>query len=720
MRQNKIITRFSILLGVLFFWGNSFAQISLSINQQTIKQIIPQIEKTSGYNVFYTDKLPNLDTRKDLLVSNAPLEATLKELFKGTKITFEIKPNKQVLLFQQANKPSGNRKQVPSKLLVEAESFDRKGGWVVDQQFMDLMGSPYLMAHGMGVPVEDASTTISFPEDGTYYVFVRTYNWTSPWYDGKGPGKFTLAVDNKKLPVVLGDEGKQWMWQPAGTVSVKAGSSSLTLKDLTGFNGRCDAIYFTTEKGQLPPAQATQLTDFRKKMLDIPAEPEQYSYDVIVTDGGIAGMCAAATASRLGCKVALINDRPVLGGNNSSEVRVHLGGNIGVGPNSGLGRMIREFGHSKEGNAKPAANYEDEKKELFIANEKNITLYANYRAISVKPDGNRIESVIIKHIENGKEVELKAPLFSDCTGDGTIGYLAGADYNMGRESRAEYGEELAPIQPDKMTMGSSVQWYSADKGKPTRFPIFSYGLQFNEKNCEKVTMGEWKWETGMNFNQIDDFERIRDYGLMVIYSNWSFLKNELKDNKKYKNRALDWVAYIAGKRESRRLLGDYILKQDDIDKNVYHEDASFVTTWSIDLHFPDSLNASHFPDAPFKAATKHIHIYPYAVPYRCLYSRNIENLFMAGRNISVTHVALGTVRVMRTTGMMGEVVGMAASLCKKYNTTPRGVYQKHLPELKALMKEGVGKKEGIPDNQKFNEQKLLKKPRIFVIEKNKK
>ncbi len=720
MRQNKIITRFSILLGVLFFWGNSFAQISLSINQQTIKQIIPQIEKTSGYNVFYNDKLPNLDTRKDLLVSNAPLEATLKELFKGTKITFEIKPNKQVLLFQQANKPSGNRKQVPSKLLVEAESFDRKGGWVVDQQFMDLMGSPYLMAHGMGVPVEDASTTISFPEDGTYYVFVRTYNWTSPWYDGKGPGKFTLAVDNKKLPVVLGDEGKQWMWQPAGTVSVKAGSSSLTLKDLTGFNGRCDAIYFTTEKGQLPPAQATQLTDFRKKMLDIPAEPEQYSYDVIVTGGGIAGMCAAANASRLGCKVALINDRPVLGGNNSSEVRVHLGGNIGVGPNSGLGRMIREFGHSKEGNAKPAANYEDEKKELFIANEKNITLYANYRAISVKPDGNRIESVIIKHIENGKEVELKAPLFSDCTGDGTIGYLAGADYNMGRESRAEYGEELAPIQPDKMTMGSSVQWYSADKGKPTRFPIFSYGLQFNEKNCEKVTMGEWKWETGMNFNQIDDFERIRDYGLMVIYSNWSFLKNELKDNKKYKNRALDWVAYIAGKRESRRLLGDYILKQDDIDKNVYHEDASFVTTWSIDLHFPDSLNASHFPDAPFKAATKHIHIYPYAVPYRCLYSRNIENLFMAGRNISVTHVALGTVRVMRTTGMMGEVVGMAASLCKKYNTTPRGVYQKHLPELKALMKEGVGKKEGIPDNQKFNEQKLLKKPRIFVIEKNKK
>lgn len=607
-----------------------------------------------------------------------------------------------------------------SNLLVEAESFEKKGGWVVDQQFMDLMGSPYLMAHGMGVPVEDASTTVSFPESGIYYVYVRTYNWTSPWHDGKGPGKFTLKVGNRKMPVVLGNEGKRWMWQPAGKVSVKAGNNSLILKDLTGFNGRCDAIYFTTEKNQLPPNEMKQLADFRKSMLGLSGEPEQCFYDLVVVGGGIAGMCAAAAASRLGCRVALINDRPVLGGNNSSEIRVHLGGNIGLGPNPGLGRMIREFGHSKEGNAKPAANYEDEKKELFISNEKDITLYANYRAISVKTEGGKIESVIIKHIENGKKMELKAPLFSDCTGDGTIGYLAGADYKMGRESSDEYGEDLAPTESDKMTMGASVQWYSAEKGKPTRFPIFEYGLHFNEKNCENVTMGEWKWETGMNLNQIDDFERIRDYGLMVIFSNWSFLKNGLKDNEKYKKRALDWVAYIAGKRESRRLLGDYILKQDDIDKNVYHEDASFVTTWSIDLHFPDSANASHFPEAPFKAATKHIHIYPYAVPYRCLYSRNIENLFMAGRNISVTHVALGTVRVMRTTGMMGEVVGMAASLCKKYATNPRGIYQKHLPELRDLMKEGVGKKEGIPDNQKFNEQKLLKRPRIFSTEKSKK
>ena len=165
---------------------------------------------------------------------------------------------------------------------------------------------------------------------------------------------------------------------------------------------------------------------------------------------------------------------------------------------------------------------------------------------------------------------------------------------------------------------------------------------------------------------------------------------------------MGWVAYISGKRESRRLMGDYILKEDDIRKNVAHEDGTAASTWSIDLHYPDPKNTENFPGEEFKSIAKHIDIYPYPIPYRCLYSRNIDNLFMAGRNISVTHVALGTVRVMRTTGMMGEVVGMAASLCKKYEETPRGIYRSHLNDLKELMKEGVGRK-GLPNNQQYNE-----------------
>ena len=600
-----------------------------------------------------------------------------------------------------------------ANIWLETENFSEKGGWVVDQQFMDLMGSPYLMAHGMGQPVPDASTTVDIPENGKWHVYVRTFNWTSPWTSQDGPGAFKVKVGGKALKTVLGTKGDCWQWQYAGKVSLKAGKISVALSDLTGFNGRCDALYLTTEEGDVPPSEAVALETFRRNMLNLPA-PQTEKYEFVVVGGGIAGMCAAVAAARLGCKVALVNDRPVLGGNNSAEIRVHLGGHVEIGPNKGLGRMIREFGHSKKGNAQPASNYEDERKQAFIDAEENIELYPSFRAVEVKKEGDRIAAVLIRHIETSREIWLKAPLFSDCTGDGTIGFLAGAHWRMGREARDEYGESLAPETADDLTMGASVQWYTKDMGRETSFPEFSYGAGFTDENCEKVTMGEWKWETGMNYDQIYDAERIRDYGMLVVYSNWSHLKNRLKENGKFRNRSLEWVAYLAGKRESRRLLGDYILKQDDIDKNVYHEDGSFTASWSIDLHFPDPENSKKFPGAEFKAATVHNWIYPCTVPYRCLYSRNVDNLFMAGRNISVTHVALGTVRVMRTTGMMGEVVGMAAYLCDKYGCTPRQVYQSHLPELKTLMSEGIGKKEGLND-QTFNcANRLLDAPRATL------
>lgn len=598
-------------------------------------------------------------------------------------------------------------------ILVEAESFKNKGGWVVDQQFMDLMGSPYLMAHGMGRPVSDACTEVDFPETGEYYVYVRTYNWTSPWYDGEGPGKFSLYVGNKKLVSPLGVSGNEWMWQPAGKVSVKNKRTMLKLQDLTGFNGRCDAIYLTKDEKDIPPHGGDALASFRREKLEIPSiVPSAGEYDFVVVGAGIAGMSAAVSAARLGCRVALINDRPVLGGNNSSEIRVHLGGRIEVGPYKELGNLQKEFGPVKGGNAQPAAYYEDQKKMDWLQKEKNVTLFTNYRAVSVKKEGDKITEVVAQHIETGQELSFKAPLYSDCTGDGTIGYLAGADYRMGRESREEFGESTAPEVADKMTMGASVQWYSVDTKKRSPFPLFNYGLDFNDGSCEKVTMGEWTWETGMNNDQITEFEQIRDYGLMVVYSNWSYLKNELKENELYRNRELEWVAYISGKRESRRLMGDYILKEDDLRRYVVHEDGTAATTWSIDLHYPDPENTKNFKGNEFKSIAKHINIYPYPIPYRCFYSRNVANLFMAGRNISVTHVALGTVRVMRTTGMMGEVVGMAASICKNHHVTPRYVYRNYLNELKALMKEGVGKK-GLPNNQKYNMGGTLKeKPEI--------
>ena len=594
-----------------------------------------------------------------------------------------------------------NAKNLPS-LFIEAESFQNKGGWVVDQQFMDLMGSSYLMAHGLGTPVSDATTTVNFDKRGEYTVFVRTYNWTSPWTTKEGPGKFQLTVNGKALNnKILGTKSNTWEWQEVGKVKINAKTVTIGLRDLTGFNGRCDAIYFTMDNA-LPPNEAEALTAFRKEKLGLPeVVPDAGKFDFVVVGGGVAGTAAALTAARQGLKVALIQDRPVLGGNNSSEVRVHLGGRINLDPYPKLGDVVNEIAPLRGGNAQPGDYYEDEKKQERVNTEKNISLFLNFRAFKVEKEGTTIKTVFAKHIETAEELSFSAPLFADCTGDGTIGYLAGADFAMGRESKAEFNEPTAPEEADKMTMGASVQWYSKEGDKSSDFPEFNYGIDFNETNAQKVTMGEWTWETGMNFDQISDFERVRDYGMLVVYSNWSYLKNKSSFKKEYKNKYLDWVAYIAGKRESRRLIGDKVLTEQDITDFVIYPDASASTSWTIDLHYPDPKNTEHFPGAEFKSIAVHKTIHPYPIPYRCFYSRNVDNLFMAGRNISVTHVALGTVRVMRTTGMMGEVVGMAASVAAKNKTTPRGVYREHLDELQRLMTKGAGK-HNIENLQNYN------------------
>ena len=586
-----------------------------------------------------------------------------------------------------------------SGVLVEAENFAAKGGWSVDQQFTFEMGSPYLIAHGMGKPVGDASTEVTLPAAGLYHVYVRTYNWTSPWSDRSGPGAFRISVGGTALDATLGTEGDGWMWQYAGAVET-AEKCAVVLHDMTGFDGRCDAVWLTPDKSVVPPDSGEALAEFRTR--HNPPKIRKVKYDFVVIGGGIAGMCASVAAARQGVKVALINDRPIWGGCNSSETRVHLGGHIEMEPYTNLGNMIKEFGPLRGGNAQPAEFYEDDKKRAFLeAEAEHLDLYPSYRMDRVDCRDGHIRAVYATHIETGETVEFRAPIFSDCTGDGTVGYLAGADYSMGRESRAEYNEPSAPEQGDSLTMGASVQWYSVEDDAPSTFPVFEYGLNFNDESCERVTMGEWTWETGMNRDQCEEFERIRDYGLMVVYSNWSYLKNRLEDNGSYDNRSLGWVAYIAGKRESRRLLGDHVLTENDLVNEVAYPDASFTTTWSIDLHYPAPKNSEHFPGEEFKSICTHGAVNPYAVPYRCLYSRNIDNLFMAGRNISVTHIGLGTVRVMRTTGMMGEVVGMAAGICTKHRALPRDVYTGHLDELKALMEKGMGKS-GLKNNQLYN------------------
>lgn len=605
-------------------------------------------------------------------------------------------------------------------IFIEAESFSKPGGWVIDQQSIDQMGSPYLLAHGFGVPVEDATTQIEIPEKGEYRVWVRTRDWVAPWDTPGSPGRFQLLIDTNPLKTTFGTKGAEWHWQDGGTTYLNSKKIEITLKDLTGFEGRCDAIIITKDLKFIPPNESDALAQFRRNQLGLSEKPEDVGdFDLVVVGGGVAGITTAISAARLGCKVALIQNRPVLGGNNSSEVRVGLSGLIFQEPYPNLGKLVDEIGsighwtlweaerepeskrskkilevieknpEKKIHNAGPMSNYGDDKKQRLVEAEENIELFLNTHIFNVEKLGDKIISVTGKNIVTSEELKFKGQLFADCTGDGNLGFLADADFRMGRESRAETAEPSAPENPDDLVMGTSVQWYTKKLDKISQFPKCPWAVQFNEETVQHLTRGDWNWETGFYLDQVNDIEYIRDYGLRAAYGNWSFLKNSSKEKEKYQNYQLEWVAYIGGKRESRRLIGDIILKEQDLLERISYPDASFTTTWPIDLHYPVALNG--FKEEPFLSTAPSTKIKPYSVPYRCLYSRNIENLFMAGRNISVTHVALGTVRVMRTTGMMGEVVGMAASIAKQHNTTPRGVYQSHLSELKTLMQKGVGR-----------------------------
>ena len=607
-------------------------------------------------------------------------------------------------------------------VFVEAESFQEKGGWAVDQQFMDIKspgeaGSVILLAHGMGKPVANAKTTVALPKPGTYQVFARTRNWVSPWMpaeirtecekklgvrseelgvskelDSWSPGKFRLILNGKPSEITLGIYGSGWCWQKAGSVTVteKDSQCAVELQDLTGFDGRVDALYFTTD-----PAEKCALPDDPKPLdavRPLVREENPKVYDLIVVGGGIAGTCAACAAAQLGLNVALIQDRPVLGGNGSTEVRVHLNGGVNLPPYRNVGNLTYLMGPHGGGNAREAGHYKDGERLALCQKYANLDLFLSTHVVAAEKEGDAISAVIGKHIETGVETRFKGKLFADCTGDGCVGFLAGADWLMGREQKSDFDEPSALEKRDKMTMGASCQWYTVEADHVTTFPELPWAHQFCKESIKPMLRGDWDWETGLNYDQVWEFERIRDNALRAAYGHWSYMKNHAdgKWPEAVKNREFGWLAFICGKRESRRILGDVVLREQDITSDRQWEDACVPCTWSIDLHYPDPHNSKYFPGNEFRTycvgGKKPPH---YAIPYRTLYSRNVENLFMAGRDISVTHIALGTIRVMRTGGMMGEVVGMAAAVCRKHDCNPRAVYADYLPELVELMQAGV-------------------------------
>ena len=600
-------------------------------------------------------------------------------------------------------------------VFIEAEQFENHGGWELDQQSMEQMGSPYLLAHGLGIPVQDATTKIKFPTAGTYRVWVRTRDWVAPWNAPGAPGKFQLLVNGKAIPEIFGTKSATWHWHDGGVVHVGK-EARLALHDLTGFEGRCEAILFCKDKVFKPTDDIEALTKFRRQLLGLSDKPANGGeFDLIVAGGGLAGTCAAISAARSGIKVALVQDRPVLGGNGSSEVRVWPEGHtnkelfphVGDIVNEILPDVNRKFpGEVLNGVA--ASYYDDARKKNIVQNEPNITLLLNHRVIGVDTKGDEITSIVIQSTITSIRLKLKGKLFADCTGDAIVGYKAGADYEYKTENlmgssnlfnvldATNKEEVLACECKDKSALALKCE--IGDYDQP--FPRCPWALDLSDKPFPGrkgvETFGKeglqsfanmWYWESGFNKDQVNEIELIRDHNFRAMYGAWDVLKNV---DKMYPKHRLGWSAFIAGKRESRRLMGDIVLDAEDFKKQRKFEDSAFPCSWHVDLHSPkkefkDGFEGNEFI-ADYTRGAEYKYGDVYWAPYRTLYSRNIKNLFMAGRCISVSKTGLGPVRVMKTCGMMGEIVGKAAAICIHKSTNPRGVYTNYLNELHSMMR----------------------------------
>ena len=411
---------------------------------------------------------------------------------------------------------------------------------------------------------------------------------------------------------------------------------------------------------------------------------QRHVVDFCVVGGGMAGLCAAIAAARHGAKVALVQDRPVLGGNASSEIRMWICGAHGEN-NHETGIIEEILLENQYRNTWPSYSIWDSVLYEKARFQENLTLVLNCAVSGVGMDGPRIASVKGWQTTTETWHTIEASLFADCTGDGTVGAMAGAEFRQGREARSEFGESIAPEQADRRTMGMSclIQARETDRAQPFIPPSWAYRYESDRDlpDREHTVSGMqnfWWLEVGGMQDSIHDTEELRDELLKIAFGIWDHVKNRGEHGAA--NWALDWVGFLPGKRESRRLVGDHVLTQNDVsDAGRHFADIVGFGGWTMDDHFPEGFYhrkaGTIFHPAPS----------PYGIPYRCLYSRNVENLFFAGRDISTTHTALSSTRVMATCATLGQAVGTAASLAVRHGLSPRGVYERKLGELQQTL-----------------------------------
>jgi len=412
---------------------------------------------------------------------------------------------------------------------------------------------------------------------------------------------------------------------------------------------------------------------------------DTHEFDVCVIGGGMAGMCAAIASARNGARTALVQDRPVFGGNASSEVRMWICGAHGA-QNKEAG--ILEETQLENQYRNPGGNYSIWDSVLYgkVFNQPRLTPFLNCTCTDAEMDGDRIVSIRAWQLTSQTWHTIAARTFIDCSGDSILAAVTGAEFRAGREARHEFDEDIQPTVGDGKTMGNTllIQLRRTNEAQPFIAPPWAY--QFTSPNdlpnrIRGVNADNFWWlEIGGLQDTIRDAEPIRDKLMCIGYGVWNYIKNHAPDRDKSENWALEWMGSLPGKRENRRFIGDHILTQNDVRDGGHFNDIVAYGGWSMDDHHPAGLL---YPGEPtiFHAAPS-----PYGIPYRSLYSRNISNLLFAGRNISVTHAALSSTRVMATCALLGQAVGTAAALCARYGCDPRSLSSgNRLVELQSIL-----------------------------------